>query len=107
MIGVSLQHGLGALVKPIMQADLGGHLIAMNFIGGLQQRISQPTGHHKVGGHTPAILRVHFSLVSLEVARDKLPRSEEVSGLVLVVTLVGFGKKAGYSSSCKIVVFTK
>src|SRR5258708_4275198 len=58
--GVALQHSLAATIKPVIEAWAGRHLVAMDFIRRLQQRIAQPARKHQIGGDAPRILGVHL-----------------------------------------------
>src|SRR5260370_27112009 len=54
VISLALLHRSRALVKPAIEADIGRHLIAVDLIRGLQQRIAYAAGENRVGGHAPA-----------------------------------------------------
>src|SRR5712671_3101146 len=105
MISVPLHHGLCPFAKPVVQADTGRDLVAMSLVGRLQQRISQTSSEDQVRSQTPAVLRVHLAFGRLEIASEQFPGSKEVTGLVLVISLVRLSEKACNRSGGEIIGF--
>src|SRR5271157_801935 len=100
----SLCHVYATLGKPVIQADRGRYLVAMNLIGRLQQRVPHAASEHQVRCDAPGVLKVELALVAFEIAGDQLSGIEKVPRLVLIVDLVGFGEQTGNCSSRKVII---
>src|SRR6266446_10715762 len=70
-IGLAGEHGLPALIEPVMQADRRRDLSAGCLVRWLQQGVARAEGHGKVGGDAPGILGIQLELVGPEMTRHK------------------------------------
>src|SRR6266853_5800271 len=104
VIRIPRQHGLTALVKPIVQADTGRYLITMDFIWRLQQRVSQASSEHQARGDSPGVLEIELALVVPEIPGDQVSGVEKVPSLVLVVLFVRFCEQARNRSGCEVII---
>ncbi len=67
--------------EPLIEIGGGLHLLAVDFVGRLQQGVPQSEVDGQVGPDAPGVLRVILELVVLEIAIDHRARRQQGSGL--------------------------